>query len=222
MEENKLNKICEDALNGNEDAFKVIQELSKEMKINIIHNVKEMNNLLIKNQNETKIDNLELNKQNKNEKKEQLKEISKELKLKEEDLKTKEKILLDIKNYIEIKLSEIKEETKIDFLFSKIEKCEIQDKNVEKMKYFNILNEVIKKINNVEEIKKMIDEKKLKLNYVEGNKHKFGYGYIGKISIQRMDANKTIEVIQKLCEIFDIKFYIKIKLVDDKIYEWKN
>jgi len=164
-----------------------------------------------KNRNWNGIQNLELDKLNEKikKKREKLKEISKELKSKEEELNMKETIFKNIKNYIEKKLGEIKDDIKVNFLFSKIEECKINNKSIDKMKYFFILNEIINKINNPEEIRKIIDDKKIKINYVNGE-------------CKHMDANKTMEAIQKLCEIFKIKFYVKIRLINDEIYEWKN
>jgi len=153
-------------------------------------------------------------------KKEKLKEISKELEEKELelekreiDVKKNEDIIRNMMNYMEKKMNEIKKDEKdikINFLFSKIEECKIENRQIDNLKYFSILKEIINKVNNFDEIKKLVDDKKIKLNINDN------------LQIIHTNANRIFEAIQQICEIFKIKFYIKIKLINNETYEWKK
>jgi len=140
----------------------------------------------------------------------------------EKELNEKNEKLNNMDKEIKIREKEIKQEEKKDFLFSKIVECKINNHVIKKLKFFSIIVVIIKYIDNIENIKKAIDEKKISLNYVIGKQNTFGYKYIKLISIQRIDATKSLEVIKQLCINFNISFYIKIKLFGNEIFEWKN
>lgn len=119
-----------------------------------------------------------------------------------------------LKKITSINVGDIKDIKKYDFKKSSIVECTIDNKEVNKLKYKSIL----------EQIYKIIDDgttiiKHTKLNIKTIKKEDEGFYYLESlgISIQGVDSNKCILEIMNQCIENEITLIIKIKLTDGLI-----
>ncbi len=117
-----------------------------------------------------------------------------------------------LKKITNINITDIKDIKTYDFKKSIILECLIDNKNLNKLKYRPILEQIYKYINDGTTI-----IKNTKLNIKTIKKEDEGYYYLDNlgISIQGVDSNKCLLEIMDQCIENEIELSMKIKLIDD-------
>ena len=108
----------------------------------------------------------------------------------------------------------LKELTNYDFKKSNIIDCKINNIKLDFKRYKPIIFYLYELINNIE----LVLSNTL-LNIKNGKNEDRGFSYLEKldISIQGVDANKSVQEIVNISKICNIILYIKIKLENNKI-----
>lgn len=125
--------------------------------------------------------------------------------------------LIIMRNLIEITESNYKS---FDFKHSVILECKINNNSVSKLKYKPIISELWEYLNSKDKDFKIHTT----MNYEEGSRNTNGFNYITKLnmSVQGKDAFGSFCEIFKLVNVFDIDFYIKLKLSNNKVVYFEN
>jgi hypothetical protein len=117
-----------------------------------------------------------------------------------------------LKKITNINITDIKDVKNYDFKKSIISECSIDNKEFNKLKYKNVLENIYKIINNGTKI-----IKNTKLNIKTIKKEDEGFYYLENIgiSVQGVDSNKCLIEIINQCIENEIELLMKIKLIDD-------
>jgi len=117
-----------------------------------------------------------------------------------------------LKKITHINITDIKDIKNYDFKKSSISECLIDNKELNRLKYRSILEQVYKLINDGTKIIKYT-----KLNIKTIKKEDDGFYYLENIgiSVQGVDSNKCLLEIINQCVVNEIELSMKIKLIDE-------
>lgn len=117
-----------------------------------------------------------------------------------------------LKKITHINITDIKDIKNYDFKKSSISECLIDNKELNRLKYRSILEQVYKLINDGTKIIKYT-----KLNIKTIKKEDDGFYYLENIgiSVQGVDSNKCLLEIINQCIENEIELSMKIKLIDE-------